>query len=335
VGRAEHIERRRTFTGGWVRVAGFLLLTAGVYLAALRLCSRIRVGEHTLLQHLTHNPLEPGGRYQSLRRFREAEGWGDVDIVFFGSSHGYRAFDPRLFGAAGYRVYNLSSTNQTPLNAYYLAERYLRGLSPELVVVEVYYHTLTLDGLESCRDLAVNTPSSWPMARMAIATRHLGALSFAVAKGLGLVADESRAEQRAAFGEVYVAGGYCEARGRRAALEPGPPFSVEVLPRQLEYLKDTSALARSLGAQVVWVTHPFPEDHRRRIANYRDVTAQIGRAAAECGVAYWDFNDRLTLDSLEDFQDFHHLSSSGVEKFDRALLEALRSSGLSPAASMR
>jgi hypothetical protein len=155
-------------------------------------------------------------------------------------------------------------------------------------------------------------------------------MSFAVAKGLGLVAGESRAEQRPIDEETYVAGGYCETRRRRERLMPGDPIAVEIQPQQLGYLKDVSELARSLGARALWVTHPFPEDHRLRIAGPERLRAAISRAAAECGVEYWDFNDRLTLDPLEDFQDFHHLNASGVEKFNRALLEALWSSGHLP-----
>src|SRR5580700_4956105 len=152
------------------RVAGFLVLTAALFVAALAASSRLRFGAYTLLQTMTGNELTPGGRYQSLRRFREAEERGPVDIVFFGSSHAYRGFDPRIFAAAGYAAQNLGSTNQTPLNTLYLAERYLPALRPRLVVLEVYYQTLSSDGLEACRDLAVNTPASWPMTKMAVAT---------------------------------------------------------------------------------------------------------------------------------------------------------------------
>jgi hypothetical protein len=102
------------------------------------------------------------------------------------------------------------------------------------------------------------------------------------------------------------------------------------LPSQLDDLERVSALARSLGARTVWVTHPLPEDHRSRLAGRAAIRAQIARAALECGVPYWDFDERMTLDPRLDFLDFHHLDASGVEKFDRALLEQLQSSGELP-----
>ncbi len=320
-------ERQHPLALRAARAAGFALLTAGLFVGALAGSSRVRVGEYTLLQTLTGNYLAPGGRYQSLPRFREAAESGPVDVVFFGSSHAYRGFDPRIFAAAGYRAENLGSTNQTPLNTLYLAERYLPALRPRLVVIEVYYQTLTEDGLEACRDLAVNTPASWPMLKMAAATRNLGAVSFAVAKGLGLTADESVATQADIAGETYVPGGYVEAKGHRGELLPGPPFAIDLLPSQLADLERVTALARERGARTVWVTHPLPEDHRRRLAGRDAIRAQIAAAAARCGVPYWEFDERVALDPRLDFLDFHHLSASGVEKFDRALLEQLQRSG--------
>jgi hypothetical protein len=309
------------------RVAGFLVLTACLFVAALWGSSKLRFGDYTLLQTMTGNELTPGGPYQSLRRFREAAERGPVDIVFFGSSHAYRGFDPRIFDAAGYSAQNLGSTNQTPLNTLYLAERYLPALRPRLVVIEVYYQTLSSDGLEACRDLAVNTPASWPMTKMAVATWNLGAMSFAMASDLGLTAGPAGARQQEVEGETYVEGGYAETKGHRKELLEVDPFSIAILPEQLGYLKRVSALARSMGARVVWVTHPLPEDHRSRIRNRADLRKQIAGAAEESGVPYWDFDERMRLDPLASYLDFHHLSAAGVEAFDHALLEELRASG--------
>jgi hypothetical protein len=305
------------------RIVGFFVLTAVVFVAALWSASRVRYGGHTLLQYLTGNTLEPGGRYQSLRRFREAESYGHADIAFVGSSHGYRGFDPRLFSAAGYRSYNLSSTNQSPLNTYFVAKRYLPLLAPRIVVCEIYYPTLANDGYESYRDLAVNTPWSWPMFEMALATRHLGAIDYSIAKALGLTPDEETATQQTIEDETYVEGGYCETERQRGALSDDEPFVARVEPRQLAYLVATTRYATSLGARVVWVTHPLPADHLRLVENYAAVRERITGAAEQAGVVYWDYNDRLTLDPLTQFSDSHHLNASGVKAFNRALIDDL------------
>ncbi len=306
------------------RVAGFALLTGVLWLAALAIAARVRCGRYTLLQVITRNYLAPGGRFFSLSRFREAARHPPVDVVVFGSSHAYRGFDPRIFAAAGHSLMNLGSTNQTPLNSRWLAEIYLPLLRPKLVIFEVYHQTLAGDGLESCRDLAVNTPASWPMTRMALASYDFGAIGFAASKALGLTADEAGAEQAPVDGERYVAGGYAETGAHRDRLRDGGENLVfELRSEQLRNLVDATRVARAGGARVIWVMHPLPEDHRRRLENRAASDAAVARAAADAGVPYWNFDERMTLDPLADFSDFHHLSAAGVAKFDRALLAEL------------
>jgi hypothetical protein len=312
------------------RTAAFVLLTACLYLGGLWASARLRYGNHTLLQYLTHNLLEPGGNYQTLRRFREVEGVREVDIAFVGSSHGYRGFDPRIFAAAGYRSYNLSSTNQSPLNTYHVAKRYLPALAPRLVVFEIYYPTLHSDGYESFRDLTVNTPWSWPLFEMALATRQSSALNYSVAKALGLTPDESKAMQAPVAGERYVVGGYCETTRQRAQLERAPAFNAIVASDQMDYLAETTRYAASLGARVVWVTHPLPADHLERVRNLSDVRATLAGAAEALAVPYWDYSQTLELDPLTNFADAHHLNATGVALFNQAFLVDLRASGLLP-----
>lgn len=314
-----------------LRALLFCGVAVAVFLASLALSSRITYRGWPLLAYLTDHLVEPGGEYQSLRRFREAEEVAErdepIDVVVVGSSHAYRGFDPRVFSEAGLRLVNLGSTNQTPLNSRFLVERYVPKLGPKLVLFEVYYATLTGDGFEASRDLVVNTPWTWEMQRMAFATRHLGAIQFTLAKGLGLVADETKVVQRPIEGERYVTGGYCEAGGPRRALSDRDPFTVAVLTRQLDHLVDATAIARDRGANVVWVTHPLLRDHREALTNYDEVHGQIAEAAAEARVAYFNFDGVLALDPLAHFADFHHLDAEGVKLFDEALIEALRTEG--------
>ena len=161
---------------------------------------------------------------------------------------------------------------------------FLTGIGDVVPESRLHKYYLWHLGFEASRDLVINTPWTWEMQRMAFATRHLGAIQLTMAKGLGLTADESDAVQRDIDGERYVPGGYCEAGGPRRSLVPREPFSVEVLPRQLDYLVDATAIAREHGAKVVWVTHPFPRDHREALLNYDEVHADIDQTAEEAKV---------------------------------------------------
>jgi len=308
------------------RAVGFVLLTAALLLAALVVAARARVGRYTVLQGLTRNYLEPGGQYQSLRRFREAGTRGHVDLVFLGASHTYRGFDPRLFADAGYQTMNLGSTNQTPLNTYYVAERYLPALSPRVVVLEVSYNTLSTDGLESARDILVNTSRSWSTTRMAFATENLGAIGYATAKGLDLLPDVGTVQQKEIPGEMYVPGGYCETFGQRTSLVTEPAVRFEAKGRQLDYLARISALAGALGARVLWVTLPMPRDYARRVEGRDQLRIVIAAAAARSHAEYCDYSECLPLDPLADFKDVLHLNATGARTFDHAFLEHLATS---------
>src|SRR5690554_458534 len=58
-------------------------------------------------------------------RLKEVKSFGDVDILFLGSSHAYRGFDTRIFKKAGFRSFNLGTSAQTPLQTQILLRRYL------------------------------------------------------------------------------------------------------------------------------------------------------------------------------------------------------------------
>ena len=303
---------------------GLVVVFLGLYVVAIALAARAPVGEYTLLQTLAGNLVQPGGRYQSLRRFREAETHGKVDIVFFGSSHAYRGFDPRIFAEAGYSSMNLGSMNQTPLNSLALAERYVPRLAPSLVVIELFYPTIAGDGLESCRDLTANTAWSWTTLQMSLETWNLGAITFAVSKGLGLAADESRAVQSDIAGETYIEGGYCETTAHRASLGRPTDEKVPIVVNreQLFYLARLTSRMKSEGRSVIWVTHPLPADYLALLPDHEAVRAVLAKEASAAGVPYWTFDD-LALDPIGDYADLHHLSASGVAKFDKALIAKL------------
>lgn len=296
-----------------------------LYALAIVAAAHIRIGDFTLLQMLSGNLVAPGGRYQSLRRFREAETRGKVDIVFFGSSHAYRAFDPRLFEEAGYRSMNLGSMNQTPMNSLALADRYLPALSPSIVIFELFYPTLAGDGLESCRDLTVNTSWSWTTMKMSFETWNLGAMTFAASKGFGLAGNESHATQAEIPGETYIPGGYCETLAHRTVLarEGEPPVRVHVNREQLFYLGRLTARLHAEGRMVAWMTQPLPADYLRLLPDHEGLAAILAHEAAAAEVPYWTFDD-LALDPLDDYADLHHLSASGVVKLDRAVIERLK-----------
>ena len=89
----------------------FALFAAFFYMAALLVLPSF------IKQNVNYKKGAPGYLYSRIKEIRTAK---NTDLLFLGSSKAYRGFDPRIFEAAGYRSFNLGSSNQTPIQTYLL-----------------------------------------------------------------------------------------------------------------------------------------------------------------------------------------------------------------------
>jgi hypothetical protein len=322
-------------------IIGCLLAHAGIVLVLYLLISIIFANWYvqvdsdrlSILQIVYRNYQVPGGWGQILRRFRDLRTTGDVDVLIAGSSHAYRSFDPRIFAGRGLRAFNMGTTNQTPLNTYYLLRQFLPDLQPELVLVEVYARTLNnADGLEGFFDLATNLPLSSGIIKMAIATGQPHAVNTLVALQMRrLMKPLSRVRQKNIEDETYVSGGYCESKETIGRGQRFQNFgTTRPAPIQMEYLEKILCFLKDRGISVVMVTAPVPVEHRQAIKNYALVSRRIATLAHRNDVFYRDFNDLLELETYTHFKDTHHLNHAGVQRFNRALLDLLQERDLLP-----
>lgn len=97
-----------------------------------------------------------GASGYTYTRLHEVEKYKNVDILFLGSSHTYRGFDPRIFQLYGYSSFNIGTSSQTPLQTEVLLKKYIGHLKPSSVVFEVYPYVFSSDGVESSVDLIAN-----------------------------------------------------------------------------------------------------------------------------------------------------------------------------------
>jgi hypothetical protein len=317
-------------TAGKVFVFVFgLAVFYGTVVCAL---SFVNVNGRTLLQRLTGNSVRPGGRGQALLRFRELEdiidkiqhGDDHVDIVFTGSSHAYRGFDPRLFQARGYSSFNMGSSSQTPLNTYFLLKHYLPEIKPKLIILELYPIVFSTDGYESTLDLLANAPFSWELLEMSWATNN----PHAVTNCLQKIFREypyplEKFNQRQITDETYIPGGYVETNHIREVKPLKEKHEIELLDSQLRYFAKIIELAKKMDITIVGVIQPLPKDYLRSLSNYQAVVDNLKQVAMKYAVPVFDFNDRVTLDPRLDYKDEHHLNNSGVHKFNQVLIEKL------------
>ncbi len=310
----------------------FAVVLAVVYAATVVATSRV-VPYPAYLARLTNlQPVTAPG--QAFLTFQEAMQHEKVDIVFIGSSHAYRSFDPRVFAREGLSTFNLGTRAQTPLNSYYLLKEYVGAFRPKLVIFETYPIILGNDGRESSLDLVNDLPLSWNLAQMAGASWDVTVWNklFLRLIGPGLPAVSDRAAILP-VSDTYIGRGYVEKDPRYSGRSEFQPESVTVSPDQIRYLERSIEMLTSQGIQVVVVVTPLPRTTVAGILNYADVAREQAELAARIGVQYIDFNlgGRLDLDPAY-FYDPDHLRQSGVELFLEKLLPDLRARGLIPPA---
>jgi len=90
------------------------------------------------------------------KRLEEINKTENIDVLILGSSHAYRGFDPRIFNVNGFKMFNLGSSSQTPIQTEFLLKKYLQKLNPKIVIFEVNAMSFTSDGLESSLDIVSN-----------------------------------------------------------------------------------------------------------------------------------------------------------------------------------
>lgn len=323
--------RRHELRSFLQRLALFFLVAGALYLTGIFVFASVKIADRYIIEIATRNPVVPGEFGFTFPRYQEIEHYGPVDIVFLGSSHAYRSFDPRLFARHGFTSFNMGTTGQTPVNSYFLLKRYLPRLQPRLVIFELYREVFARDGLESFYDLCTNIPFFPELMPMALAIRspHAinGALGSWAAQVLGI---HRNIVQQPLENEEYVPGGFIatsKVLSRKITTAKRTP---KFVPLQLTYLRKTIELAQQMGAQIVLVSQPEPVETLAKLTNYDALHAHFYRIAAEYGVRYIDFNRKLPLQTYVHFADADHLNPAGVKIFDKAVIDSLARYNLLP-----
>lgn len=275
----------------------------------------------------------PLDNYGMMRlRLNELEQHGPVDVVFLGSSHAYRGFDPRIWEARGYSSFNLGSSSQTPLQTEVLVHDFIDVLQPRLALLEVHPNILRDDGVESSLDLIANHRIGWPTTRMALRVGHV--LSFnALAYGklrqlMGLDDDPRDPIERQDDGDRYIGDGYVEhVGGHFLAPDTSPQRrSSEPASDQLEALERVVNTLREDGIQVVLVEVPVTAWYDRSAYTDRERFDELMSRYAP----YVNMNGKAALDDSLHFYDEQHLNQAGANVFNPALIDLLNAKGLLP-----
>lgn len=270
--------------------------------------------------YLVNVPYVPSGQGHLKARIDDIQQFSDIDILVIGSSHAYRGFDPRLFEAHGYSMFNLGSSAQSPIQSYYFLQKYIDQLNPKLVIIEVFPKTFSSDGIESGVDLISNCPMDIQLTEMALGFTNIkpfNSLLYRIADQ-GVLNHTYPQEHNAGL-DHYVSGGYVERQaGNQKSYTIPDSISLKLDKKQLKAFEKTINLLKNKNISFVLVQAPVTKELYH---SFRE-TEPFNKLMSSYGM-YYNFNEIELLQDSVLFYDSDHLNQRGTEKFNKILFDTL------------
>lgn len=271
-----------------------------------------------------------GGYGHSLLRFKEAKSYGKIDLLFIGSSHSYRSFDPSFFDKNNIKSFNLGSSRQTPINSYYLVKEYYNYLKPKKAIIEVFWGVFQNDGQESFIDIVSNSDISINHFLMLLKLPSLSSFNSFIYNSLQNIISENQI-QKDIENDKYISGGYVE-----NSLEINKSLNSlkkikksRLNKKQMNFQKKHLTLLitflKQKKCEPILVLAPVPIEFKSSFQDYDVFINEITELSKKNKIKFLDFtNDLSKYDSEYDFYDINHLSNNGVKKFNTELITSFK-----------
>lgn len=258
-------------------------------------------------------------------RVHEIKNYKNPDILFLGSSHAYRGFDPRIFSKMGYRTFNLGSSSQSPINSKVLLNQYLKEIKPKFVVYEICGETLETDGVESSLDLLSNNTIDENAFEMAISLNNIRTYNTLfynyLRQKIGL--NKFITEPKIQDGNQYISGGYVESEYRKNPLHEEKKGKWKIIDYQIDNLKQNIAILKKNKIPFILVQTPISE----KMYNARNNNKETELLLSKMG-KFKSFQGEIKLNDTIDFYDSNHLNQEAVVKFNLKFIDYLKSQNI-------
>ncbi len=253
-------------------------------------------------------------------RLTEVKKVNKVDILFLGSSLGYREFDPRIFKANGITSFNLGSSSQTPVQTVVLLKRYFNQINPKLIIYEVDPDAFSSDGVESSLDIISNDKNDLNSIKMAFKTNHIkvyNTLIYALLRDFFNL-NSSFTEQNIIDDDTYIPGGYVEKKISffRNIKYPQNKWNFNEI--QFIAFDEIVLMIKKRNIKLILVYAPLTSSLYKSYTNNQTFDDKMKKYGC-----YYNFNEILNLNDSLHFYDQVHLNQNGVEIFNNKLIEKL------------
>lgn len=253
-------------------------------------------------------------------RMKEAGTIGDIDLLVIGSSQAYRGFDPRIFSKAGISIFNLGSSNQTPMQSDILLHEYIDRLKPETVFFIVYPEIFSVDGVESSLDLLANNKVGLRTIRLVLQQQNFKLINTMIYVLYRQLFNLNRnfKEQKQKGNDIYISSGYVEKKLALFGYYKYKKNMWDYNEKQFRVFRRSLCWLHKKGIKVILIQSPTVGPFCQSFTN-NDVFDSLMDGLG----TYYNFNNFISLDDSLYFYDQFHLNKNGVEIFDNKVLELL------------
>lgn len=256
-------------------------------------------------------------------RLKEIKNYTDIDILFLGSSHAYRGFDPRIFKSVDLSIFNLGSSSQSPMQSRLLLNRYLNQLAPKLIIYETTPATFSSDGVESALDIIANDKNDISTLLMTLKLNHIRIFNnfiYGVMRDLFNLND-SYMEPLNRNTDTYIAGGYVAKEMLHYKKNSLKNRTWSFNDNQLSEFEAIVTMIRDANIDLILVRAPVTPSLYNSFQNNISFDNLMSSYST-----YYNFNEILKLDDSFHFYDSNHLNQNGVDLFNNKLIDVLQES---------
>ena len=266
-----------------------------------------------------------------------------IDIIFLGTSHAFRGFNPLVFDSILHiNTFNLSSAAQVYETSFFVLENALEKQKPKIVVQGIYF--LSFGDDDQLFNGGINFDyMQWSWAKLDFffngfsfydqialtflpVLRHKGDLEYAF--------DKLKGKAKMPVTEKYLTKGFTRNLNRapRSYFINGTKFNNWKFNRpnddnsNLIYLKKISDLCKKNKIELIWVTVPIPFITYNKLNNTKYIHHFVDSLAIKWNVPYYDFFDsnKLNLIDTLHFFDLDHLNYTGANIFSKKLANIIK-----------
>ncbi|MEH6307517.1 hypothetical protein RYH73_17840 [Olivibacter sp. CPCC 100613] len=302
-----------------VNLTAFGLLGGCIYVVLLLVFGF--TAPHMLRPNLPYDDDRVAG-FSNLR-FREADSIKNVDVLFLGSSHTYRGYDPRIFKRYGLKTFNLGSSAQTLRQTQYLLDIYLEQMNPKVVILDIYPKFLNLDGVESSIDLLSNTHLGKPALDMVFDVQDIRVLNTFLYNAFVDPFDNEHSGEKITWSykeDTYIKGGYTQTNKTYASKFTDQKVDEYIFDEeQYEALLDIKDELDKRKIRTICIQSPILPARYARANNKACIDSTLRSHFS----LYYNYNEVNRL-SEECFSDDQHLNQKGVGIFNNFVASVLQ-----------